>query len=64
MWRMTPRPYPDDPVLHRHGAPSAAVVEAALLGAIESLILPGLEHLGLRTDAVRTWLAEGAVTSQ
>jgi len=62
MWRNTPRPYPTDPTVHRHGAPPAAAVEAALQGAIADLIIPGLEHFGLPTAPIRAWLADGAPT--
>jgi hypothetical protein len=62
MWRSAPRPYPTDPVLHRHGAPSASAVEDALCAAIRDLILPGLERYALPTAALRAWLARGAPT--
>jgi hypothetical protein len=62
MWRTTPRPYPVDGALHRHGAPSALVVEAALIGAITDVIAPGLEHFQLPTEPIHAWLASGAPT--
>lgn len=62
MWRESPRPYPSDPDLQRHGAPQAAVVEAALVGAVGELIIPGLEYFGLPTRSLRSWLANGART--
>jgi hypothetical protein len=62
MWRDTPRPYSADPVVHRHGAPPADSVEAALRGAISDLMIPGLERFGLPTGPLRAWLAEGAPT--
>lgn len=52
MWRTTPRPYPVDPALHRHGAPPAELVEEALHGAVERLVLPGLELLGVPTSGL------------
>jgi hypothetical protein len=60
MWRATPRPYPSDPALHRHGAPPADAVEGALVGAVRDLIIPGLEHFAVPTGALRAWLARGA----
>lgn len=62
MWRDTPRPYSTDPVVHRHGAPPAAAVEAALEGAIAELMIPGFERFGLPTGELRRWLASGAPT--
>ena len=62
MWRDSPRPYPMDPMLHRHGAPPAHAVEQALLSAIRELIIPGLERFGLSTSTLAAWLAEGAPT--
>lgn len=56
MWRTAPRPYPTDPELHRHGAPSATVVEDALTGALHQLILPGFARLGVPTDDLRASL--------
>ncbi|HWA71403.1 MAG TPA: hypothetical protein VG937_03695 [Polyangiaceae bacterium] len=62
MWREAGRQYSNDPALHRHGAPSAAVAESAVLGAVSELILPGLAHFGLATHSLRRWLDEGAPT--
>ncbi|HEY6728407.1 MAG TPA: hypothetical protein VI197_30560, partial [Polyangiaceae bacterium] len=62
MWRDTPRPYSTDPLVHRHGAPPAAAVEAALTGAVADLMIPGLERFGLPTASLRAWLADGAPT--
>lgn len=62
MWRDAPRPYSTDPLVHRHGAPPADAVEAALLGAIADLIIPGLERFGLPTGSLRAWLRDGAPT--
>jgi hypothetical protein len=47
MWREAPRPYPTDPVLHAQGAPSAAMVEAALATGLTELVVPGFEALGM-----------------
>lgn len=62
MWRDTPRPYPIDPIVHRHGAPPADAVETALRGAISDLMLPGFERFGFATEPLRSWLADGAPT--
>jgi len=62
MWRRSPRPYPTDPKLTRHGAPREDDVERALVGALRDLVLPGFERVGLETGALRAWLARGAPT--
>jgi hypothetical protein len=63
MWRSAPRDCPADPLLARHGAPSAEVVECALLDALRDLILPGLAMFGLPTSALGRWVAASAPTS-
>ncbi|HEU5077415.1 MAG TPA: hypothetical protein VFU02_24655, partial [Polyangiaceae bacterium] len=64
-WR---RESPEDPqhspALTRHGAPPASVIHAALVDALESLIVPGLAELGMSTAALETWLAQGADTER
>jgi hypothetical protein len=62
MWRTAPRDSPADPLLARHGAPSAQVVESALLDALRDLILPGLAAFELPTAALERWVAAGAPT--
>jgi hypothetical protein len=62
MWRDTPRPYPVDRALHRHGAPPADAVEEALLGALRHLIIPGFDRFSLPTGALVEWLWRGAAT--
>jgi hypothetical protein len=62
MWRTAPRPYTNDPALHRHGAPPAEAVERALLGAVRELVIPGLAHFGLPTRALQSWVEAGAPT--
>lgn len=62
MWRESGRDYPSDPALHRHGAPSAEMVESALLGAVRDLIIPGLAHFGIPTLSLQKWLQNGAPT--
>lgn len=64
MWREAPRAYPEDPELHRHGAPPAEVAESALVGAIQGLILPGLGHFGLSIGRLQRWVAQGARTDR
>ena len=63
MWRTAPRDSASDPVLARHGAPSAELVEAALVAAVRDLILPGLAHFDLPTETLSRWVAAGAPTS-
>jgi hypothetical protein len=59
---------PDDPahvaVLAEHGAPPAAVIHEALVGALTSLIVPGLKELGMKTAPLEAWLADGASTER
>lgn len=50
--------------LTRHGAPPAAVLHAALVDALASLIVPGLRQLDIATDALEAWLAAGADTER
>ena len=59
---------PDDP-RHReswtlHGAPPADVTHAALVDALRTLIVPGLQDLRMRTDALERWLDDGAPTDR
>lgn len=63
MWRDTPRAYPADAALHRHGAPPAEAVERALVGAVRDLVIPGFASLGLPTGPLATWAARGAPTT-
>lgn len=62
-WR---RETPDDAdysaELAQHGAPPASVIHAAVLGALEQLIVPGFEQLGMATGPIARWLAAGADT--
>jgi hypothetical protein len=59
---------PADPehvaVLAEHGAPPAAVIHEALVGALTSLIVPGLRELGMTTAPLEAWLADGAGTER
>jgi hypothetical protein len=63
MWRAAQRPYAEDVVLHRHGAPPAHAVERALVGAVRDLVIPGLAHFGLPTSSLEAWVAAGAPTA-
>ncbi|HEX6278236.1 MAG TPA: hypothetical protein VFZ53_34560 [Polyangiaceae bacterium] len=59
---------PDDP-RHRevwtlHGVLPAHVTHAALVDALRTLIVPGLEELGMATDALQAWLDDGAATDR
>jgi hypothetical protein len=51
-----------EPAVPEHGCPSGAAIEAAMLGSIANLVLPGFEHLGMDVRAARAWLAAGAPT--
>jgi len=64
MWREAARPYPDDPKLAAHGAPTSADVEAALRMAFRDLVVPGFEALSLDTRELHAWLARGAPTDE
>jgi hypothetical protein len=61
-WRMTERRYVSDPRLVEQGALSRELLEDALSGALNTLIVPGFRHLGFATDALEPWLAAGAPT--
>jgi hypothetical protein len=63
MWRESHRTYASEEGLAAHGAPRVASVENALLVAFRDLIIPGFEHLGLRTASLREWLEAGAPTT-
>ena len=47
-----------------HGAPPADVTHRALVDALRTLIVPGLEELGMRADALEAWLDDGAPTDR
>jgi hypothetical protein len=47
-----------------HGAPPANVTDAALVDALRTLIVPGLEELRIPTSALRAWLDDGAPTDR
>ncbi len=61
-WRAANREVPTDESLVAHGAVTRPLVERALRVALESLVVPGLAHVGLAHEAVARWVAEGAPT--
>lgn len=62
------RETPYDPshkaIFSEHGEPPTAVLHAALVDALRSLIVPGLEALGMNTKPLVAWLDAGADTSE
>lgn len=60
VWRETRRTHLDDAVLSSQAAPPPHVIDEALIGAVRGIIVPGLDRLGLPTDPIKRWLAEGA----
>ena len=63
MWRSYPRAYGESETLAAHGAPSASVIEDALVGAMRDLVIPGFAMLGIATAQVEAWVAAGAPPS-
>jgi hypothetical protein len=65
LWRKeTPHDPEHHPVLTLHGAPPASVIHAALVGALTSLIIPGLKQLAIDTRALESWVSAGADTER
>lgn len=66
-WRETLRPSGSSQrsaeALAAHGVPPADVIEAALVGALRDLIVPGFARVGVATGATEAWLAAGAPTT-
>jgi hypothetical protein len=58
-WRNRP-PLPARATLAAHGCLSWAEVDAAVLGAMRELILPGFEHVGVDVTGARAWFEAGA----
>ncbi len=50
------------PELSAHGAPPGEVIHEALLDALKTLIVPGLQQLNVPTGSVEAWIADGAPT--
>lgn len=65
LWRDESPVDPDHlPELSAHGAPPGELIHAALVDALDTLILPGLQQLEVPTGPVAAWLAEGARTDR
>lgn len=62
--RETPYDPAHAPVFSDHGEPPTAVLHAALVDALRTLIVPGLSALGMDTKALVAWLDAGADTSR
>jgi hypothetical protein len=64
-WRReTPYDPAHSPILSDHGEPPTQVLHDALVDALESLIVPGLDALGLDTGPIKAWIAAGASTDR
>jgi hypothetical protein len=65
VWRQGNTDYGHDtPALALHGSPPASVIEEALVDAIRSLIVPGLQKLDIETRPMQRWLEAGAGTDR
>ncbi|MBK7583271.1 MAG: hypothetical protein IPI67_24140 [Myxococcales bacterium] len=64
MWRESPRDYPGTDQFVEQGAPSAELINGALMTALRDLILPGFEALALPVAPLASWFAEGAPTER
>jgi hypothetical protein len=63
IWRYeTPLDPTHTEALSLHGAPPPEVIHSALVDALRTLIVPGLQELGIVTTAIETWLDSGAST--
>jgi hypothetical protein len=60
-WRGARSPRPSER-MSAHGALDPKVVDAAILESIRALIVPGLESVGVPTDAIHPWIARGCPT--
>lgn len=63
IWRETVRPAAAGPEVVAHAQAPAHAIDHALVAATEELIVPGCDHLGIPTEALRAWLAAGAPTA-
>ena len=52
------------PALSAHGAPPGEVIHAALVDALETLIVPGLRALEVPVGPLERWIAAGAFTDR
>jgi hypothetical protein len=65
VWRKESAALPHHPeALTRHGVPPAAIIHAALVDAVQSLVVPGLRMLGMETGPLEQWLRDGATTER
>lgn len=62
--RETPYDPSHNAIFSDHGEPPTAVLHAALVDALRTLIVPGLEALGMDTKPLVAWLDAGADTSR
>ena len=62
--RETPYDPSHDAIFSDHGEPPTAVLHAALVDALRTLIVPGLAALGMDTKPLVAWLDAGAETSK
>ena len=62
--RQTPYDPSHEPIFSDHGEPPTAVLHSALLDALRTLIVPGLQALGMNTKPLEAWIAAGADTSK
>lgn len=61
-WRSIQLPETPREVLRAHGVPAREDVFAALLDALQSLMIPGFERFGFDVGPMRRWVARGAPT--
>lgn len=65
VWRQyTPLDAPESDALSAHGSPPGRVIDAALVGALTDLIVPGLRELGMPTAPLDAWIESGAGTEE
>ncbi len=63
VWRETRPSQRASDLLAAHGAPPADVIDAALVGSVRELIVPGLVRLGLPTRPITEWLSSSTIQS-
>lgn len=63
MWRETPRRYATNTSVAAQGALTRDQSETTLLAAVQDLILPAFDRLGISTTDVCRWLRAGAPTA-
>ena len=62
LWRASARTYASNDTLTAQGAPSKERIDAALVGSVRDLVIPGLDALGIGTRVLTEWLSAGAAT--